>query len=319
VTRRQARDATTVVGVVIGHLLTGRTGRAIVATRPRTAQANYPRRPMPAPRSIVDADRYPISDLDAPAARAIIDRARCSLAERGVAILPGFVCAEAVDVMAEHARASKSRAHLEDVWGTPYLDLPDESVPDGHPRRTSVHSLTWVLAYDLVPPNSPARLLYEWDGLREFLSEVLERRPLYRMNDPLGALNVTLMDEGHVQGWHYDSTDFVVSLAIQASVHGGEFECAPAIRSAHDEHYDDVAAVLRGDAAEFVEVYPMTPGTLMVFMGRNSIHRVAPVQGDRSRIVALFAYDTTPDANSSDLLKLVRYGRTEPIAPSATA
>jgi hypothetical protein len=272
---------------------------------------------MPAPRSIVDADRYPIADLDAPEAREIIERARCSLAERGVAIFPGFVCPEAVEAMAEQARTLKPRAHLEDVWGTPYLELPDESVPEGHPRRTSVHSLTWILAYDLVPANSPARLLYEWDGLRDFLAEVLERRPLYRMNDPLGALNLTLMDEGHVQGWHYDSTDFVVSLAIQASVSGGEFECAPAIRSATEEHYDDVASVLHGEADEFVEVYPMTPGTLMVFMGRNSIHRVAPVQGDRSRIVALFAYDTTPYANSSDLLKLVRYGRTEPIANTA--
>jgi hypothetical protein len=179
-----------------------------------------------------------------------------------------------------------------------------------------VHSLTWVLAYDLVPPTSPARVLYEWNGLTDFLAEVLERRPLYRMADPLGALNVTLMDEGHIQGWHYDSTDFVVSLAVQASEGGGEFECARMIRNATDENYPAVQQVLAGDGAELVEVYPMTPGTLMVFMGRNSLHRVAPVRGHDPRIVALFAYDTTPTANSSDLLKLVRYGRTEPVAAS---
>jgi hypothetical protein len=266
------------------------------------------------PPSIVDTDRYPIADLSTPAARTVVDDARRSLAMHGVAILPGFVREEALASMAAGAMALKCDAHLQDVWGTPYLELPDETLPPGHPRRTSVHSLTWVIAYDLVPETSPARLLYESDPMTAFLSEVLERSPLYRMADPLGALNLTVMDEGHIQGWHYDSTDFVVSLAVQTSAMGGEFECARTIRSADDEHYDDVARVLAGDTSDRVEVYPMTEGTLMVFMGRYSLHRVAPVRGNHSRVVALFGYDTTPDANSSDLLKLVRYGRTEPLA-----
>jgi hypothetical protein len=271
----------------------------------------------PNPASIIDVDRYPIADLSSAAAREVIDTARADLAHNGVAIFPGFVRPEVVAKVARSALALKSRAHLEDVWGTPYLELPDESMPEGHPRRTSVHSLTWCLAYDLIPPTSPARVLYEWNGLTEFLGEVLERRPLYRMADPLGALNVTLMDEGHIQGWHYDSTDFVVSLAVQASEHGGDFECARTIRDADDENYPAVQRVLAGEGGGLVETYPMTPGTLMVFMGRNSLHRVAAVHGHDPRIVALFAYDTTPTANSSDLLKLVRYGRTEPLATTA--
>ena len=171
-----------------------------------------------------------------------------------------------------------------------------------------------MLAYDLVPKDHPARQLFEWDGLRDLLGEILERRPLHRMADPLGALNLTAMTEGHVQGWHYDSTDFVVSLAIQASDGGGLFECAPFIRGESDEHYDEVARVLAGEAPERLRVFPMVPGTLMVFQGRHSIHRVTPVEGDTPRIVALFGFDTKPGTQSSDLLKMVRYGRTEPIA-----
>jgi hypothetical protein len=57
-------------------------------------------------------------------------------------------------------------------------------------------------------------------------------------------------------------------------------------------------------------VFPMTPGTLMIFQGRHSLHRVSPVRGSRPRHVALLAYDPRPGTNSSDLLKLVRYGRT---------
>jgi hypothetical protein len=261
--------------------------------------------------SAVDLDRYPLDDPGSPVLRRVIADARDSLARLGVAILPGFVRPEALACISRTADALRPKGHLEDVWGTPYLGLPDESFPEGHPRRTPLHSLTWVIAYDLIPRSSTASALYEWDALMRFIGEVLEKRPLYRMADPLGALNLTVMEPGHVQCWHYDNADFVVSLAVRASEEGGKFECAPFVRSAQDENYEDVARVIAGDAADLVRVFPMTPGTLMIFAGRHSIHRVSPVAGPVSRQVALFAYDSRPDADSSDLFKLVRYGRSE--------
>ena len=266
------------------------------------------------PADYLDLERYPVTDLDSPGARAMIEEQRKSLSERGVAILPGFVKSYFLAVTSRLAEELKTTGHLEDgAVGTPYLELPDESYPEGHPRRTTVHSKTWVIAYDLIPPDAPLRRLYEWGPLMEFVSRVIEREPLYRMADPLGALNLAVMDEEHVQGWHYDNADFVVSLAIQSSEGGGEFECAPFLRSAEDEGYDAVAEVLGGDPSR-LEILPMTAGTLMIFAGRNSLHRVSPVVGSRPRHVALFAYDEKPDADSSDVFKMIRYGRSEPIA-----
>jgi hypothetical protein len=65
---------------------------------------------------------------------------------------------------------------------------------------------------------------------------------------------------------------------------------------------------------EGVVTLPMTPGTLLVFEGRNSLHRVSPIKGDRLRHVGLLAYDTKPGTVSSELLREVRYGRTVPFA-----
>ncbi len=265
---------------------------------------------------MIDTDRYALADLGSPRARAVIDAQRRSLAERGVAILPGFVKPAVIERMAAETLALQPQAHLEDVWGTPYLELADESYPVGHPRRTTGRSLTWVVAYDAIPRRALVRQLYEWDPLMDFVGDVLERRPLYRMADPLGALNLAIMAEDHTQAWHYDNADFVVSLAIQSSG-GGRFECAPFIRTGEDEHYDAVANVLGGAAPDRVEVFPMTPGTLMLFAGRNSLHRVSPVEGDIPRLVALFAFDTRPDANSSEIFKYVRYGRATPITTDA--
>src|SRR6185369_13710637 len=99
-----------------------------------------------------------------------------------------------------------------------------------------------------------------------------------------------------------------VSLAVQDADEGGDFEVAPRIRSADDEHYGDVAEVLAG-ARDRVVTLPMTPGTLLVFAGRYSLHRVSPIVGSTPRLVGLFGYDTKPGTMSSDLLKEVRYGR----------
>jgi hypothetical protein len=67
------------------------------------------------------------------------------------------------------------------------------------------HSLSGAIAYDLIPAASPLRALVHWDPLEHFIGEVT-----------LGALNLTAMTGGHVQGWHCDNTDFAVSLAIQS-------------------------------------------------------------------------------------------------------
>jgi hypothetical protein len=263
---------------------------------------------------LVDLERYPLDQPEAPALEARIAEARDSLAGKGVALLPGFLAPAALRAAARDVERLLPRAHLEDVAvGTPYLELADPGFPEGHPRRTDIHSKTWVIPYDVVPVDAAIRRLYEWDGLMDFVGRVLERRPLYRFADPLGALNLTCMEDGHVQGWHFDSTDFVVSIALQGSEAGGEFECAPFIRSEDDENYDAVARVLRGDAGARVEVFPMTPGTLMIFQGRRSLHRVSPVRGARPRYVALLAYDTKPGTDSSPLLKMVRYGRVTPL------
>ena len=227
----------------------------------------------------------------------------------GVTVLPGFLPADAVDAMVAEVEALAPGAHHQDVHGSPYLSLPDESFPDGHPRRAHSRSALSAIAYDQFPADSPLRALYESDELLAQIEDLLDRRPLHRYADPLGALNVAVMAEGDELGWHFDMTDFVVSIALQASAGGGEFEAATNLRTANDERYDDVAAVLEGRADGRVTTYDMTPGTLMLFEGRNSLHRVTPVVGSTPRYVALLAYDTKPDTDSSELLKLVRYGR----------
>ena len=51
-------------------------------------------------------------------------------------------------------------------------------------------------------------------------------------------------------------------------------------------------------------------GTLVFFRGRNSIHRVAPNEGDRTRMLAVLAYNSEPGVSLSEEARMTFYGRT---------
>jgi hypothetical protein len=237
-----------------------------------------------------------------------VDKGRDSIREIGAAEIPGFVRADVLPAFIEDALALAPLAHRSGGPGTVYLGFPDESFPKDHPQQWLGNYGVGAVAYDLFPPESLIRRLYEWDELLQFVAAILGLDEIYPYADPLGALNLAVMTAGDELQWHFDQTDFVVSLALQDADDGGDFEVAPFIRSADDEHYDDVGDVLAG-YSDKVTTLPMTPGTLLVFAGRHSIHRVTPIRGDTPRLVGLFGYDTKPGTMSTELLKEVRYGR----------
>jgi hypothetical protein len=205
------------------------------------------------------------------------------------------------------------RAHHSGGEGTAYLEFPDFGLPMDHPRLSFGPYGVSAVGYDVIPETSPLRRLYQWEAMLGLIARILDRGPLYRYGDPFGALNLSVMTEGDQLQWHFDQTDFVVSLAIQSADRGGDFEVVPRIRSADDECYPEVARVLGGDRARVVTL-AMTPGTLLIFEGRYSLHRVSPIVGTTRRHVGLLAYDTKPGTMGSDLLRMDRYGRTEPFA-----
>jgi hypothetical protein len=270
------------------------------------------------PAALVDLERYPLSEPGSEAYGAVVEQARRQLRERGAAEIEGFVSPSGVKALVDDAEALATRAHPSGGQGTAYLEFPDFSLPAEHPRLHFADYRVRAVPYDLTPLDSPLRLLYEWDPMKDLIEAVLDRGPIFRYADPFGALNLAVMGEGDRLQWHFDQTDFVVSLAIQSAAAGGDFEVVPRIRRAEDERYDDVAAVLNGDDAR-VEMLPMRAGTLLVFEGRYSLHRVSPVQGRRWRHVGLLAYDTKPGTMGSDLLRADRYGRTEPFATPPAA
>lgn len=266
-----------------------------------------PRPDVADPTALVDLDRYPLLDLAGDAGGQVVASARSDLAARGACELPGFLTATGLAACEADAVELAPLAHRSSGATTAYLEHPAAHWPPDHPRRRRNPFSLGAVAYDQFPAASPVRALYEWPPLLTFLATVLGREEIYRYADPLGALNLAVMGHGDVLGWHFDQTDFVVSLAIRSAEAGGLFEVVPGTRTADDERYDVVEQVLDGTHPH--DVLPNTPGTLLIFAGRRSLHRVSPIEGATSRLIALFGFDDRPDTRSSVELQRSRYGR----------
>ena len=116
--------------------------------------------------------------------------------------------------------------------------------------------------------------------------------------------------------WHFDRAEFTITVLLQAPLGGGDFQYRSRLRSEADPNYEGVARLLAGED-DRVTTLPLAPGTLNVFKGKNTAHRVTPIEGDRDRIIAVFSYYETPDVTFSDTERLGFYGRTDPVVAEA--
>ncbi|MGY3303817.1 hypothetical protein ACVK1X_003116 [Pseudomonas sp. PvR086] len=266
--------------------------------------------PAPTLDDIVDLKRYPITDRTHPDYLALVARSQSLLDQEGVAIFPGFVRIEPVDAMAEQTLALHPRMFHFRENHTVYFKPQEESVDAGHPLRRLMKTEKDTVAYADIPGEHMIRQIYESDAVLSFVRDVLGLDALYRHADPLAALNLQGFTVGQQLGWHFDRSDFSVTLSLQAADSGGDFEYVRMLRNEADDCYEVVRAFLDTPETQQIEVLPQVPGTLTLFRGRYSLHRVTPVVGDRLRLNAVFAYVDQPNVEFSAYARQLFYGRT---------
>ena len=103
--------------------------------------------------------------------------------------------------------------------------------------------------------------------------------------------------DGGQHGWHFDESEFTVTLMLQQPDEGGDFEYVPQIRGLENEK-QFVQHLLDGHRAGVVQL-PFTPGSLLIFGGRQTIHRVTQVHRDVPRLVPVLCYAEQPDRVNS--------------------
>ncbi len=259
-------------------------------------------------RELLDLDRYPVDRPESPAYAALVARCRAELAARGMFNLDGFVRQGAIQrAAAELLPLAERDSYTHERRHNVYFVDQVAGLPADHPALRQFDTVHHTLCDDQLAGTIVHRI-YEWEPLAGFIAQVMEKPALYVMSDPLARLNVMDYRSGEALNWHFDRSQFTTTLLIQAPEQGGEFEYRSNLRSDTDPNYDGVGRMLRGEDSD-IHVNPLAAGTLNVFKGKNTLHRVSPVHGPRKRLIAVFSYYDRPGVMFSREERIGFFGR----------
>jgi hypothetical protein len=272
------------------------------------------------PEDIVNLEAYPIADRDAPpsaasaraapARDALVERLRSELDSNQYCVLPAFMQRAAREQAVAEAMAARHMAHHIRDRRNCYLqrDL-DPSLPEDHPRNLLFETSSRMIAYDRIPADSPLKTLYHWAATRRLVADIVGAEALYDNADPYQPANLLCFEDGDRSSWHFDSGNaFTVTLMLQAPEAGGAFEMVPNARSDRDPNHGYLRAVLQGERSQDIVEVAREPGSLCIFRGCNSLHRVSPVAGGALRVMGVLVYETEPGVVGDPVVNETVYG-----------
>lgn len=252
---------------------------------------------------IVDLNTHPVTQSGYGAA------CRSKLDSEGILVLEGFIRPEALELMRAEASAEQDRAYFCAQSHSVYLTPRNPAYPDDHPANRQILSSKGCVCDDMIGATSPLRVLYDHPTFRGFVAATTGQSELHPYADSLSSINVHYANRDQELGWHFDNSSFAITLLIQKPDAGSRFEYVKALRDADtgEMNYEGVDALLRG--AIQPQVLSIEPGTLVLFRGRNSIHRVTPNESDKTRMLAVLAYNAEPGVKLSESARMTFYGR----------
>jgi hypothetical protein len=259
-------------------------------------------------QDIVNLEAFPLDSPDL--------AARCAgqLAATGVVTLPGFLLPETIRSLVAEAEACADQAFYTASTHNVYLTRPDTSLPPDHVFNRQVVSTKGCICTDQVPAGSALHRLYNAPAFRAFVASVVGEDELHEYADSLSSINVHYAPAGKELNWHFDNSEFAITLLLQRPEAGGAFEYVKDLRDAEkgEMNFAGVQDLLDGRTSP--EVLTIEPGTLVLFRGRNSIHRVTPTIGPTKRILVVLAYNSRPGIALSESARRTFYGRLGEVA-----
>ncbi len=257
---------------------------------------------------LLDLETYPIDQPESVGYKTLVRRCRRELEDSGMYNLEGLmlpsVCqlaAHEVDPVMQSASFTHHRKH--NIY---FLDKVS-GIDAAHPALRPLETVNHTICGDQIPDSIVVKV-YQYEPLIRFIGDTMNKNKLYLMEDPLARVNVMAYRKGEALNWHFDRSEFTTTLLLQTPQGGGQFEYRTGLRDDHDPNYEGVAHLLNGDDPAKQKL-SVSAGTLNVFRGKNTAHRVTPVQGNLERLIAVFSYYEYPGKMFSAEERLGFYGR----------
>ncbi len=257
---------------------------------------------------LINLDAYPIDKPENSAYKELVTRCRADLDSGGMFNLVDFIRPEAIlKAVAEVEPILESNSFKHHRQHNIFFKDEVPGIPVDHPSLRKFDSINHTICADQIE-NSVVVKVYEYPPLRRFIADTMGKMDLHLMDDPLARVNVMATRDGEALNWHFDQSEFTTTIMLQASNEGGQLEYRSEIHTPQQPDYDAVARLVEGYNSEN-KIATLTPGTLNVFRGVNTPHRVTTVSGSRERIMTIFSFYEQPDVAFSDDMRIGFYGR----------
>ncbi|MBZ9797451.1 2OG-Fe(II) oxygenase [Mesorhizobium sp. ES1-4] len=259
-------------------------------------------------KDILDLDRYPLDREGSPEWNRLVEQSLAALEADGMFNLEGFLRpGVAEQAVREIKPVMDSRSHVHKRMHNIYFKPSIPELAPGHPALRQVETISHTVCADQIA-GSTVMAIYEYEPLVRFLAATMGKAKLHVMQDPLARANVMAYRAGEALNWHFDRSEFTTTLLLQQAQRGGDLEYRTDLRSDDNPNYEGVARLLEGRDPD-ARILRMKPGTLNVFRGKNTAHRVTTVEGERERMIAVFSYYERPGVMFSEEERVGFYGR----------
>ena len=232
---------------------------------------------------------------------------RESLNKNGILIFNSFISNTGLGVLQKEADRLKGNAYKSSSEYNVYISTYDDNFAENSPRNRIMSTTKKCIPNDLIPKNSILQKIYDSSIIKSFFLDLLNKDELHPYEDSLSSININYYDEGDALGWHFDNSDFTITLLVKNGSKGGIYEFFNDIRYKNDkEDYDFVEKILdkkvKGTRVNSLE------GDLMIFKGNKSIHQVTSVE-EGERVLVTFNYNETKGVSLSEQSRRTFFGR----------
>ena len=253
---------------------------------------------------IVNLNEHPIMD-----SKKYIKLCHKQLINNSILQLNNFLTPKALSRIQKEAIKLHKKAYYCSQNHTILLSKKNLNLPLRDPCNIEVKSDKGCVPHDLIPKKSYLNILYYSKEFINFISNTLGVEKIFPYKDKLSSINYNYYEKNQQLGWHYDNASFAITLMIQSPNLGGSFQYFNKGRNYIKKYINKklISNVLKGKKK--IKELNVIPGTLILFYGRNYLHRVTPVLSKKGRILVTLNYNLEKNIELSKNARKTFFGR----------
>ena len=255
-------------------------------------------------QEVIDFQLHPIDDLNSYAKRC-----RSELQKNSILVLNNFLEKKPLVNLQGEAQTLNDKAFYCSQDHNILLTEKNSQLDDKHPFNTKLTSDKGCVPHDLIPQNSLLRAIYNSTVFKNFVQSLLLVDKIYPYADSLSSINYNYYEKHQQLGWHFDNASFAITLMIQSPTLGGNFQYVIDARNVEENtvNVQLIDSILQNKHPP--QELRVEEGTLVLFYGKNYLHRVTPVTSNKHRVLATLNYNLEKDIKLSENARLTFFGR----------